>query len=52
MLFRSIRDTGIGRPSQVDFDLAQISDEKLAEEVAKEVANEIPTVFKKAWSPN
>ena len=30
-----IRDTGIGRPSQVDFDLAQISDEKLAEEVRR-----------------
>ena len=30
-----IRDTGMGRPAQVDFDLAQVSDEKLAEEVRR-----------------
>jgi len=30
-----IRDTGIGRPSQVEFDLAQVSDERLAEEVRR-----------------
>lgn len=28
-----LRDTGIGRPSQVEFDLAQIPDEKLIEEI-------------------
>lgn len=30
-----LRDTGIGRPSQVEFDLAQVSDERLIEEVRR-----------------
>lgn len=30
-----LRDTGIGKPSNVEFDLAQVSDEALAAEVAR-----------------
>lgn len=30
-----LRDTGIGRPSQVEFDLAQVPDEKLIEEIER-----------------
>ena len=30
-----IRDTGIGKPSQVEFDLAQVSDDELAAEVTR-----------------
>lgn len=30
-----IRDTGMGRPSQAEFDLAQVSDEKLSAEVRR-----------------
>lgn len=30
-----LRDTGIGKPSQVEFDLAQVSDDELAAEVTR-----------------
>ena len=30
-----LRDTGMGRPSQVEFDLAQVPDERLLEEVRR-----------------